>query len=108
MGDSQQSFDLHAVITRQIKGRSGDFLTDGSNLWQAAEHLKPRDETNGDEVPPSRGVDGTTTQDETRQVQGLISVLFPPSLTSIGDEGPPPRRREVTLPHLTGRRSRRR
>jgi hypothetical protein len=93
--------EYHDAIRKQKKVHWEDFLADGANIWQAAKYLKPGNEANGDKVPPLKRADGTTTQDKVEQAEELLSIFFPPLPADIEDEGPRPRRREVTLPTLT-------
>ncbi|KAF4944619.1 hypothetical protein FSARC_14621, partial [Fusarium sarcochroum] len=70
--------EYHDAIRRQTRAHWEDFLANGTNIWQAAKCLKPRDESTGGD-----------------------KRLLPPLPTDIEDEGPRPRRREVAMPDLT-------
>ena len=92
--------EYHDAIRKQKQAHWQDFLSDGTNIWQAAKYLKA-DHTAFDKIPPLTRTDGSTTTNTSEQADELLKTFFPPLPEEIDDESHAPQRTATPLPPLT-------
>ncbi|KAF4546910.1 Hypothetical protein D9617_102g071690 [Elsinoe fawcettii] len=93
--------EYHDAIRKQQKLHWGEFLAEDTNIWKATRYLKPDDGSGWSNIPPLQGADGSTTTNNSEQVEQLLDTLFPALPDTIEDEGDRPQRQPIFMPALT-------
>jgi hypothetical protein len=95
------SKEYHDAIRKQKKVHWNDFLTDDTNIWQAARYLNPNGTSAFDKIPPLTRTDKSVTKDKTEQAAKLLTTFFSPLPEMIENEGMWAQRAPVPMPRLT-------
>ena len=91
----------HSAIQNQKKAHWRDFLSDNTNIWQAARYIDPTNDSYFDKTPPLVRKDGTVTADSQEQAQELLNTFFPSLPGEIQDEPPASATEPISMSCLT-------
>ncbi|KAK6206220.1 reverse transcriptase [Colletotrichum tabaci] len=95
------SKQYHDAIRQQKRKHWNEFLADNDNIWKAARYLKAGDEEAFGKVPQLVRTDKTSTTNQTKQAEELLTTFFPALPNDIEEEGDRPQRATVTMPPIT-------
>ncbi len=91
----------HGAIRNQKKAHWHDFLSNNTNIWQAARYIDPTDGSYFDKTPPLVRKDGSVTADNQEQAIELLDTFFPSLPKEIQDEPLAPAKEPISMPRLT-------
>ena len=91
----------HGAIQNQKKTHWHDFLSNNTNIWQAARYIDPTDGSYFDKTPPLVRKNGSVTADNQEQAIELLDTFFPSLPKEIEDEPLAPAKEPISMPRLT-------
>jgi len=91
----------HGAIRNQKKAHWHDFLSNNTNIWQAARYIDPTYGSYFDKTPPLVRKDGSVTANNQEQAIELLNTFFPSLPKEIQDEPLAPAKEPISMLRLT-------